>query len=151
MAVTGKMYTNGLVGFIKGDFKWLTSAGSTFKVALMQTGFSGILNQDTNVFWSDVSAQEIGATGNYATGGATLTTSDPTVDAATNEIRLDAADVTWATSTITAYYAVIYQSTGVAGTSRLLGYVDFGGVQSSSAADFKITWHADGIFAVAAA
>lgn len=149
MAVTGKLYTNAMVGFIKGDFKWLTSGGSTFKIALMGSGFSA--NQDLQDFWDDVSANEISAGGGYTAGGATLVTLDPTVDTATNEVRMDANDVTWAASTITAYGAVIYQSTGTAGTSRLIAYLDFGGAQSSVSADFTIQFDANGVFAVAAA
>lgn len=63
-------------------------------------------------------------------------------------IQLDAADTTWTTSTITARYAVIYESTGTASTSALLGYVDFDGDKISSAGTFTITWHANGIFII---
>lgn len=60
-------------------------------------------------------------------------------------IWLDADDVTWASSTITARYAVIYKDTGVATTSPLIGFVDFGQDESSSNGNFTIQWSANGI------
>jgi len=64
---------------------------------------------------------------------------------------LDAADTTWASSTITARYAVVYASTGTASTSPLIGYVDFGSDQSSTNGNFTITWDATGIVRVTVA
>ncbi len=60
-------------------------------------------------------------------------------------IWLDAADVTWASSTITARYAAIYKDTGSAATSPLMGWVDFGQDESSSNGNFTIQWSPNGI------
>ena len=57
----------------------------------------------------------------------------------------DADNVTWTTSTITAAFAVLYVDTTVATTSALLGNVDFGGDESSSAGNFTVTWSTNGI------
>jgi hypothetical protein len=59
--------------------------------------------------------------------------------------QFDADDVVWTSSTITARYAIVYYSTGVASTSPLLSLLDFESNQSSSSGDFRITWHALGI------
>lgn len=64
----------------------------------------------------------------------------------TSVVTFDAADASWPASTITARYAVIYKSTGVAGTSRLVYLADFGSNQSSAGATFQVTWDAQGIF-----
>lgn len=60
-------------------------------------------------------------------------------------ITFDAADPSWASATIAARYAVVYDSTGTASTSPLLWLIDFGEVVSSTAATFAITFAALGI------
>jgi hypothetical protein len=106
-------------------------------------------DQDNHVF-KDVSVtNEVSGTG-YTTGGTALTSKTLTYTAATNVIMFDAADVTWASSTITARYAVIYDDTP-ASNKPLLGYVDFGADQSSSNGNFTITWDVNGIFTITAA
>jgi len=60
-------------------------------------------------------------------------------------IKLDADDVSWASSTITARYAVIYVDTGTTSTSALIVLINFGEDKSSSNGTFQITFDADGI------
>lgn len=57
----------------------------------------------------------------------------------------DANDSVWTDSSITSRIAVVYYDTGVAATSRLILYQDFGENKSSDAGDFKIVWHAGGV------
>ncbi|MFC9766736.1 hypothetical protein ACFVJ2_33630, partial [Rhodococcus jostii] len=65
---------------------------------------------------------------------------------------LDAADSSWTTSTITARYAIIYNSTpGTDATRPLIAYVDFGADVSTTAGTFTITWDAAGIVTLTAA
>ena len=120
----------------------------TIKVALVSSSHTP--NQDTHDYWDDVSANEVSGTG-YTAGGATLGSKSFTYDNATNKWTFDAADVSWASSTITARYAVIYVDTGNAATSTLIAYVDFGTDQSSSAGTFSVVWDAAGIFTTTAA
>lgn len=117
----------------------------TIKVALVTSTYTP--NQDTHDFFDDVT-NEVAGTG-YSAGGATLASKTVTADTTDNEGVFDAADVTWSTATITARGAVIYKSTGTAGTSALICYLDFGSDQSSSAADFIIAWNAEGILNLA--
>lgn len=63
-------------------------------------------------------------------------------------VKLDGDDVTWASSTITARYAVGYYSTGVATTSPLVFYVDFGSDQSSSNGNFTVAFDPTGIMVI---
>lgn len=59
----------------------------------------------------------------------------------------DAADVTWANSTITARYGVIANFTpGTDATRPLLALIDFGADQSSSNGNFTVQFSALGIF-----
>jgi hypothetical protein len=119
----------------------------TIKVALLTSSYTP--NQDTDDYWNDVSSYEVSGTG-YTAGGATLASKTVTYTSGTNVTKFDADDVSWTSSTITARYAVIYDSTGTASTSALIGYVDFGANQSSSSGTFSVVWDAAGIFTTTA-
>lgn len=59
---------------------------------------------------------------------------------------LDGADVSWASSTLTARGGVLYDdSPATSATKPLIGFADFGADVSSSAATFQVTWNAVGI------
>lgn len=120
----------------------------TIKCALMTSDFTP--DQDTQEFWGDISANEAEGTG-YTAGGKALTTSAPAYDAAGNTVKLDAEDVVWANSTITATHAVIYKDTGNPATSPLLGYVDFGGSVVNYNGDFTIQWDETGVLKLSVA
>lgn len=121
----------------------------TIKVALVSSAYTP--NQDTHDYWDDVSANEVTGTG-YTAGGTALTSKTVTYDATNNVTILDAADVTWASSTITARYAVIYDDSGATSAQKaLLAYVDFGSDQSSTNGAFTLTWDATGIIRVTVA
>lgn len=131
--MTTKWYGLGMEAVVEQNVAWLTDP---IKVALTTSAYTP--NQDTHDFFNDVT-NEVTGTG-YTAGGATLTGKTVTYDASSQRVWLNADDVTWGTSTITARYAVIYHDTGTPSTSTLLGYVDFGSDQSSTAADFEIQW-----------
>lgn len=115
----------------------------TIKVALVSSSYTP--NQDTHDYWNDVSSNEVTGTG-YTAGGQALTSKTITYDSATNVIILDAADSVWASSTITARYAVIYDDAGATSADKvLIGYVDFGSDQSSTNGNFTVTYDATGI------
>jgi hypothetical protein len=101
---------------------------------------------DVHDFFNDVT-NEVTGTG-YTAGGATLASPTLTYDTATDQIRLDAADTTWTTSTLTARIAIGYKSTGTASTSPLIFFVNFGADVSTTAGTFQITWDATGIFII---
>lgn len=117
----------------------------TIKIALLTSSYTP--SADNDDFFDDVSAYEIANSGTYTAGGATLsvTLSQDNTD---DEGVFDATDVSWTSATITARYAVIYKSTGVASTSPLILLIDFGSNQSSTAATFAITFAAEGILNV---
>lgn len=113
----------------------------TIKVALVTSSYTP--SQDDHDFFDDVT-NEVSGTG-YTAGGATLGSKTVTQDNTNNRGVFDAADPSWTTSTITARGAVIYKSTGTAGTSRLICYIDFGQDYTSSNGTFSIVFSADGI------
>jgi len=145
MAVTAKVYGLAQTSFANKLIDW---DSDTIKVMLCTSTYSP--NQDTHQFKSDVS-NEVSGTG-YTAGGATLGSCTTTYTGATNVLALDAADTSWATSTITARYAVIYDSTPATDATRpLIAYVDFGADVSSTGGTFQITWDSAGIVTLTAA
>ena len=140
-----KLYGSFLVKALNKEVDYDTD---TIKVALLTSSYTP--DQDAHDYLNDVSTYEVSGTG-YTAGGNTLASKTVTYDSANNVIVLDAADTTWASSTITARYAVVYDSTGTASTSALIGFVDFGSDQSSTNGNFTITWDSTGIVRITVA
>lgn len=136
---TTTLYTSLPAKLANAEIDWDTD---TIKVALTTSAYTPA--QDTHDYFNDVT-NEVTGTG-YTAGGATLGSKTITQNDGANRQTFDAADTSWTTSTITARYAVIYKSTGTAATSPLIGWVDFGSDQSSTAGTFQIQWNAAGIF-----
>lgn len=115
----------------------------TIKVMLVTSGYTP--DQDLHDFRDDVTANEVSGTG-YSAGGTALSTKTVTQDNTDNEGVFDADDVTWSTATITARGAVLYKSRGGASSAdELICYFDFGSDKTSTAANFVLTWNAEGI------
>lgn len=141
-----KLYGNFLA---KALNKEVDFDSDTIKVALLTSSYTP--NQDTHDYFDDVVANEVTGTG-YTQGGITLASKTVTYDSANNVIILDAADVTWSSSTITARYAVVYNDSGANNAAKaLVGYVDFGSDQSSTNGNFTITWDSTGIVRITVA
>jgi len=138
MAVTAYLYSKGKELIHEAA---MNLSSDTIKVALCTSSYTPA--QTTHDYFDDIT-NEVAGTG-YTAGGATLASVTSTVSGVV--YTFDAADVTWSSSTITARYAIIYDSTpGSAATNPLIGYVDFGEDKVSSSGNFVITWNASGIF-----
>lgn len=62
--------------------------------------------------------------------------------------QYDAADASWSSSTLTARYAVVYDSSPASDATRpLIGLLDFGSDVSSTASTFTVVWDSRGLFA----
>ena len=109
-----------------------------FKAMLVTSSYTP--NFGTHDFKSDVT-NEVSGTG-YDAGGKSLTSVTLTQSGGT--ITFDAADLTWAASTITARGAVVYDDSLT--NDPLICYIDFGADKSSSAGDFVLSFNASGIF-----
>lgn len=144
MAVTAALYG----GFLQSlAAKQIDLGSDTLKVLLCTSSYTP--DQDAHRYKNAVTG-EVTGTG-YTAGGATLTGVTVAYDAPSNTLTLDADDVTWPASTITARYAVIYDSTPSTDATRpLIAYVDFGEDVTSSAGDFAITWDAAGVVTLTA-
>jgi len=144
VAVTAFWYGNGLKALAGGLVDFDTDA---IKVSLHTSTYTP--DQDAHDFYDDVD-NEVTSDG-YTAGGAPIGTCTLTYTAGTNVLKLDGEDVTWTGVTLTARYAVVYDSTpGTAGTNPLLFYVDFGEDKAASGANFTITWAAGGIATITA-
>lgn len=145
MAVTAKFY--GQV-FAAAFNKEIDFDSDTIKVMLVTSAYA--FDQDAHKYKSSVT-NEVTGTG-YTAGGVTLTSPTITYNAASNLVVLDAADVSWLNSTITARGAVIYDGTPATDATRpLIAFVDFGQDITSSGGTFSITWDATGIASVSVA
>jgi hypothetical protein len=151
MAVTAKWYGNALLG------QWGTTSGrrvnwtgDTIKTSLHDN--TETPDQDVDDFFNDVSGTELATAGGYTAGGVTLTGKTLTYDTATNEVRLDADDATWTGASFSCYFGITYDATpGTAATNPLMGYVDFGGIETVTSGTFAIVWDTTGVLKVAAA
>lgn len=124
------------------------NASDSFKLMLCTSAYTP--NQDTHRYKSDVTNEVTGP--GYTAGGYTVGALSVSYDAATNTVSVDGADANWPSSTITARWAVLYDSTpGSDATRPLVGYVDFGADMASVAATFSVVWAGNGIAAVTVA
>jgi hypothetical protein len=110
--------------------------------ALFPTAYSP--NDDTQNVYADISASECAAGNGYVAGGTILTGVTVMLNLSTNKGILDANDVTWANSTITARFAVLYKK-NASNNSWLVAAFDFGADKASSNGDFTVQWNASGI------
>lgn len=141
-----KLYGNFLKQALNKEIDWDTD---TIKVALLSSSYTP--NQDTHDYYDDVVGSQVSGTG-YTAGGITLASKTSTYDGTNNVLVLDAADVTWSSSTITARYAVVYNDSGASNATKpLIGFVDFGSDQSSTNGNFTITWDSTGIVRITVA
>lgn len=140
MAATGKLYGTPVKNQYDGTavIDWDTD---TIKCALTTSSYTP--DQDAHDFFNDVTNEVVGT--GYSAGGATLGSKTVTYTGGTNVIAIDAADATWASSTITARIAVVYKDTGVAATSPLFCYQQESGDISTTAGTFTVQWAAAGI------
>ncbi|MBT3239371.1 MAG: hypothetical protein HON98_02585 [Chloroflexi bacterium] len=133
------VYNKAKSAILKGEINLLTD---TIKVALVGSGYTA--DKDADEFFDDIS-NEVSGTG-YTAGGKVLSNKGITVEDANDLASFDADDPTWTVSTVTARAAVLYKDTGLASTSPLIAYIDFGQDFSKAGADFTIQWDSAGIF-----
>ena len=130
MAITQAMCTSFKKELMEAKHNFLLSGGNTFKIALYTS--SATLSAATTAYSA---TNEVSGT-NYSAAGNTLTRVDPSSSGTTG--FTDFADTTWASSTITARGAVIYNDTASGDPSVIV--LNFGADKSSSAGDFTITF-----------
>jgi hypothetical protein len=107
----------------------------TIKLAMVTSTY--VPTPATHAVFSDITNEITGT--NYTAGGSTL--SGVTLTETGGVVSFTASNITYAqsgTGFSNARYAILYKSTGVAGTSSLIGYYDFGSNQSNVVVPFSI-------------
>ncbi len=138
MAVTARIFPLGLVAAYDGD---VSVGDHIIKCALLSSSYSP--SQQTNQNWLQIKGPEISGQG-YTAGGVALSGISLSVLAGAT-FRFWASECSWANSTISARYAVIYDST----SGYLLSYMDFGQDETSFNGLFKIDFNdTEGIFQI---
>lgn len=139
---------NSYKGRAMGDDSIVATAinlkSDTVKLSLHTSSWTPSVDDDDH--FNDVDS-EVGTSGTYTTGiagGYTLTTT-VTTDDTDDEGVFDATDVSITSASITARYAIIRKDTGVASTSPLILYIDFGSNVTCTAGTFAIVFAAEGI------
>lgn len=139
---------NSYKGRAMGDDSIVATAinlkSDTVKLSLHTSSWTPSVDDDDH--FDDVDS-EVGTSGTYTTGiagGYTLTTTVSTDDT-DDEGVFDATDVSITSASITARYAIIRKDTGVASTSPVVLYIDFGSNVTSTAGTFAIVFAAEGI------
>ena len=138
------IYNNFREQLMEAGFNFIEGE-DTIKIILVTSGYTP--DQDAHDFYDDVT-NELSTQYGYTSGGATLTTKTVTQDDTDDEGVFDADDVTWNASggSITARGAILYKDSGLASTSPLIAYIDFG-VDKTAATGypFTIEWGSEGI------
>lgn len=130
--MANKLFPKGREAFLGGDLDW---DAQTFKVVLLTSGYTYNAAHDN---LDDV------------TGGARVATSGALANKTKTDGTADADDVIFTTpgagSTITQF--VIYQDSGVEGTSKLVAHYDTatGLPLTTNGGNINLVWNASGIF-----
>lgn len=112
------------------DFR--ASGGDTFKLALYDN--TAAFTAATTAY---TATNEVGNSGTYAAGGGSLTNVNPTTSGTTAFTDFD--DLSFTSATITAYGALIYNSTPThTYTNPTVCVLDFGGAKTSTSGTFSI-------------
>lgn len=111
-------------------------ATDTFKCCLLNSSYTP---SKAHSYRSDVSTYEVTGTA-YTAGGNTATPTIDATDTAGHTQTISWSITSWPASTITARYGAIYKARGgAASADELIGILDFGSNQTSTAGTFAIS------------
>ena len=111
------------------------TAGDTFKISLY-TSSSTINNASTTIY---TTSDEVADSGSYSAGGGSLANQAVSTDGTTAIVDFD--DLSFTSATITARYALIYNSTD---SNKAVCVLDFGTDQTSTSGTFTIQFPSAG-------
>ena len=129
-----------------GAIDWANTAGVDIRVGLVTSAYAPDIDVHAN--YDDIT-NELPTADGYTLGGVLTANRAIVIDTVNDWSEFDADDITWSASTLTARGAFVYLDTGTPSTSTLIAYIDFVADKSSSAGDFIIQWHTDGVFRIA--
>lgn len=122
--------------FKKEALEGVHEASDTYKIALIKTSPAGTFGKATTNY-SDLGADEASGTG-YSAGGATL--AGYATGLSGDTAYIDWNDATWATASISADGALIYNATQGNKAVQVINFADTGSVPvTSTAGTFTVT------------
>jgi len=132
MAITTAMCSSFKQELLQGKHSFESSGGHTYYIALFTS--SATLDATTTDYST---TNEVTGTG-YTAGGTALTNNGVSLSGTTAYV--DFADATWASATITANGALIYNTTtdGGSSTTDAVATLAFGGDKTSTNGDFVV-------------
>jgi len=137
MPFTGNfMCTSFKQQILQAAHDFTASTGDTFKLAMYDNSAS--FTAATTAY---TATNEVANSGTYTAGGGTLTNISPTTSGTT--AFTDFADLSFTSATITAFGALIYNTTPTAGlglTNPTVCVLDFGGAKTSTAGTFTVVF-----------
>lgn len=126
------MSTSFKTQILEGVHDFRSAGGDTFNLALYDNSAS--FTAATTAY---TATNEVGNSGSYAAGGGTLTNVSPTASGTT--AFTDFADLSFTSATITAFGALIYNTTpNHTYTNPTVCVLDFGGAKTSTSGTFTI-------------
>ena len=140
MAITSALCTSFKVELLEGDHDFNNGADA-FKVALFKANasISGTYGAaSTNYSEMTGASDELAASGNYSTGGFSLTNVNPT-STSTTAFTDFSANASWSSATFTTRGCLIYNTSD---SNSSVAVIDFGADYSVSGGTFEIQWPA---------
>ena len=129
MAITTNAICNSFKKeLLEGTHNFKSSGGNSFKLALYTS--SATLGKSTTSFTTD---NQVGATGQYASGGSALTNGGTSLSSDT--ALVDFADLSFTGVSLTARGALIYNTSE---SNKAVAVLDFGGDKTATAGTFTI-------------
>ena len=133
MAITQAVCSSFKQELLSGTHNFSASGGDTFKIALYTS--SATLDSSTTVYSS---TNETSGTG-YTAGGNTLVTATGSVFLSGTTAYIDFDDTTWASASISAAGALIYNSSK---SNKAVLVLSFGGTYTSTNGNFTVQFPA---------
>jgi hypothetical protein len=133
MAITQAVANSFKGELMQGQHNFTAATGNVFKLALYTS--AATLNSSTTVY---TSTNEVANTGQYTTGGGTLTNVSPVVSSGVAFI--DFADISFTGVTLTAAGCLIYNTSS---SNKAVMILDFGGSKTATSGTFTIQFPAD--------
>ena len=133
MAITQAVANSFKGELLQGTHNFTTGTGNVFKLALYTS--AATLNSATTVY---ANTNEVANTGQYVTGGGVLTNVSPVVSSGVAFI--DFADISFTGVTLTAYGALIYNTSAA---NKAVCVLDFGADKTATSGTFTIQFPAD--------
>lgn len=134
-------YSKGIEVALKAVTGVTAAPTGTLKGAFMATSYTQ--NQETQSFWSDISASIASGTTVRTISGAAIN-----VDTTNNRVEIDFTDPTETPVTATTNQFVLYMDTGVAATSPLIACGALSSTLSPVGGTLTLTVNAEGLAAI---